>query len=45
MGTGFDVTSSQVPTYADDKVGDASLLLKGFRRMKASQDSDKETEE
>ena len=52
VAAGFGVTASQVTAFADGKVADgdgdyvnAADLLRGFKRMKASQESDKETKE
>ena len=52
VAAGFGITSSQVTTFVEGKVRDCDgdlvnddQLLRGFRRMRASQDSDDETED
>ena len=52
MAAGFGVTHSQVTAFVEGKVRDADgdlvddeQLLRGFRRMKASQESNEETED
>ena len=52
VAAGFGITSSQVTAFVEGKVRDCDgdlvnddQLLRGFRRMRASQDSDDETED